>query len=88
MPHCGIYNLGNSCYINSALQYLVHIPEFNATIFDHKDKNDIAKAYVDLYDAYTTNKYVPKPSEIVQLEQFFKICELLVFFSNSISAYQ
>jgi ubiquitin C-terminal hydrolase len=58
--HCGIYNLGNSCYINSVLQFLVHIPEFNTIIIENKEVNDIVRAYADVYDAYTTNQYVPK----------------------------
>jgi len=50
---CGIENLGNSCYINSTLQYLIHLPKFNEIVKKHKDTgNNIAQAYMDLYESY------------------------------------
>jgi ubiquitin C-terminal hydrolase len=50
---CGIQNLGNSCYINSTLQYLIHLPKFNEIIKKHSDsENNVVKAYMNLYETY------------------------------------
>jgi ubiquitin C-terminal hydrolase len=50
---CGIKNLGNSCYINSTLQYLIHLPAFNDIIKDQgESQNNIVKAYFELYETY------------------------------------
>jgi ubiquitin C-terminal hydrolase len=57
---CGITNLGNSCYINSTLQYLLHLPMFNTILLDYADSNNaVIKAYLDLYAAYM-KKDVPR----------------------------
>jgi ubiquitin C-terminal hydrolase len=49
---CGIRNLGVSCYINSALQLLLHIDEFNKTMLSISNPNAISKAYINIYNAY------------------------------------
>jgi ubiquitin C-terminal hydrolase len=55
---CGIQNLGNSCYINSTLQYLIHLPAFNNIMLKHNNSsNAVVKAYIELYTAYN-NKNV------------------------------
>ena len=57
MLQCGLYNLGNSCYINSALQYLIHLPKFNNIILTYKNSgNQIIDSYIKLYEAYTSDK--------------------------------
>ena len=52
---CGIKNMGASCYINSAIQLLLHIDEFNKAILNISQPNAIAKAYIDIYNAYQKN---------------------------------
>jgi ubiquitin C-terminal hydrolase len=52
---CGIKNMGASCYINSSLQLLLHIDEFNKTILNISKPNEIAKAYINIYNAYQKN---------------------------------
>lgn len=52
---CGISNLGNSCYINSSLQYLIHLPIFNQILNQNKGKENIVlEDYISLYEAYVS----------------------------------
>jgi ubiquitin C-terminal hydrolase len=60
---CPLQNLGNSCYINSILQYLIHIPAFNNIILHHGDNNKIVESYIELYEAYKKNNVTRKQIE-------------------------
>jgi uncharacterized UBP type Zn finger protein len=54
---CGLQNLGNSCYINSTLQYLLHLDVFNDIIFQHRESdNPVVQAYINIYDAYMNKR--------------------------------
>ena len=45
---CGLYNLGNTCYMNSALQCLVHTKPLREFIIENKSEN-----YYYNYNVYT-----------------------------------
>lgn len=48
---CGMKNLINTCYINSSLQILIHIPEFIKIIRNNSEfENNIIKEIYDIYD--------------------------------------
>ena len=49
---CGITNFGASCYINSAIQLLVHLKPFNNIILKHKGDNKLVDSYIELYNTY------------------------------------
>jgi len=50
--YTGIPNLGNSCYINSSLQFLFHNEQFNTLILKSSNKNNLVKEYIKIYDKY------------------------------------
>jgi hypothetical protein len=49
---CGITNFGASCYINSAIQLLIHLKPFNDIILKHKGDNKLVDSYIELYNRY------------------------------------
>ena len=55
IQRCGITNAGASCYINSILQMLLHMEEFNKIISSMNDGNSVVKAYQDIYNAKLNN---------------------------------
>lgn len=57
---CSIKNLGQTCYINSALQMLIHTKLFNDILLKNKKHNKIVEEYLKLYDAYINKKNVSK----------------------------
>ena len=60
---CGINGLGNGCYMNTALQMFIHMPEFNKAMIKlskHENASVLVKAYVDFFKAYERNKIVDK----------------------------
>ncbi|OHT02353.1 hypothetical protein TRFO_07210 [Tritrichomonas foetus] len=66
---CGLRNLGNTCYFNSALQCLLHIPAFSEYFFNINwktcinmtnrigSKGEITSAYAALNDDFWSGKY-------------------------------
>lgn len=47
---CGMKNLINTCYINSSLQILIHIPKFIKIILKHNDfQNNVIKEINDIF---------------------------------------
>lgn len=44
-PICGFQNIGNSCYLNSLIQALMSIPQFNQSILNDTEPNELVQAY-------------------------------------------
>ena len=71
----GLKNLGNTCYINSSLQILLHIPEFTLLMVKNKDYDNCHIYYINkiinlLINSYKNSfQYYIDPSDFVR---FFK----------------
>ena len=71
----GLKNLGNTCYLNSSLQILLHVPEFIKLMLKNKDYEDCHIYYINkiinlLINSYKNSfQYYIDPSDFVR---FFK----------------
>ncbi len=52
----GLVNLGNTCYINSALQLLFHYDKINNIILKSNSTDKLIKEYIYLYNSYLNKK--------------------------------
>lgn len=73
----GLVNLGNTCYMNSSLQILSHIPEFNeyidTIVNDEKSEKDINDIFLsewnDLYKLMWSKNCIISPNRFVRVIQ-------------------
>ena len=67
----GLQNLGNSCYMNTCLQIIIHTPNFINRFYQNLNKIDyltpISKYFYELVEQFNLNKNSLSP------KQFFKI---------------
>ena len=75
----GICNLGNTCYMNSALQIVLGINELNEYLVNIKTGRDnentiILKEWVDLYNIMSSDNVIVKPDGFLKyLQRFLKL---------------
>ena len=72
---CGMKNLINTCYINSSLQILIHIPEFIKIIrrnsdFEQNIISEINKIFDQILEKYKDYRPVINPSSLVNYFKF------------------
>jgi ubiquitin C-terminal hydrolase len=63
-------NLGNSCYLNTALQSLFHIVPFSQALFDDEENypaEDFSDSYLTLLKAYWEDNYYLTPNTFHQI---------------------
>jgi ubiquitin C-terminal hydrolase len=72
---CGMKNLINTCYINSSLQILIHIPEFIKIIrrnsdFEYNIIGEINKIFDQILEKYKEYRPVINPGSLVNYFKF------------------
>lgn len=94
---CGINGLENGCYMNTALQMFIHMPEFNKAIIKLSEQNKpskLVKAYVDFLKAYELKNSIDHKilktifmevnrSNVFQGNRQEDVQEFIYFFLNS-----
>jgi len=64
----GFVNLGNTCYMNSAVQLLLNIPEFcNIVLNNYQKSNELTKLKKFIIKYHNPNKGILKPDFIKQI---------------------
>ena len=63
----GLNNLGNTCYLNSALQMMLHMPEFCKLMISNESKSnemknmsEFIKSYHKIKDSVLSPKYIKR----------------------------
>ena len=82
----GLPNIGNSCYMNSALQILFHTPHFIEEIKSTTEKDKLIDAILGVYNWKDTTNNLGKIKKIIEPKEWdkYKEGDSLDFFSSLI----
>lgn len=82
--NAGLWNIGNSCYINATVQALLHIPAFANWIEFYEDNCEVTGKcpYVSIYFTFARLKSIPKFHLFIYTNELNKITSHFYINSN------
>jgi ubiquitin carboxyl-terminal hydrolase 8 len=83
----GLVNLGNTCYLNSCLQILSHIPELNNYLLHNNKYNDVIDniitiEWIELYKLMWSNDCIISPKRFLYYSKDISLKKNMLFSGN------